>query len=66
MHFQVQSGEKPKVSEILAVRGLFSGPPLGIKRMSVDQMVSKSPPPHVSQTHLADVKCKRLVEPEYY
>ncbi|XP_045911175.1 LETM1 domain-containing protein 1 isoform X1 [Micropterus dolomieu] len=35
---KVQSGETPQVSEILAVRSLFSGPPLGIKRMSVDQM----------------------------
>ncbi|XP_072222576.1 LETM1 domain-containing protein 1 isoform X2 [Leuresthes tenuis] len=35
---KVQSGANPKVSEILAVRSLFSGPPLGIKRMSVDHM----------------------------
>ncbi|XP_044068580.1 LETM1 domain-containing protein 1 isoform X2 [Siniperca chuatsi] len=40
---KVQSGENPKVSEILAVRSLFSGPPLGIKRMSVDQMRHISP-----------------------
>ncbi|KAF1390102.1 hypothetical protein PFLUV_G00054630 [Perca fluviatilis] len=39
----VQSGAIPKVSEILAVRSLFSGPPLGIKRMSVDQMRLVSP-----------------------
>lgn len=32
------------MSEILAVRGLFSGPPLGMKRMSVEQMVSENPP----------------------
>ncbi|XP_068996983.1 LETM1 domain-containing protein 1 [Embiotoca jacksoni] len=35
---KVQSGATPKVSEILAVRRLFSGPPLGIKRMSVNHM----------------------------
>ncbi|XP_042348545.1 LETM1 domain-containing protein 1 [Plectropomus leopardus] len=40
---KVQSGENPKVSEILAVRSLFSGPPLGIKRMSVAQMRHISP-----------------------
>uniref|UniRef100_A0A4W6F9N7 LETM1 domain containing 1 n=1 Tax=Lates calcarifer TaxID=8187 RepID=A0A4W6F9N7_LATCA len=39
----VQSGVNPKVSEILAVRRLFSGPPLGIKRMSVDHMRHISP-----------------------
>lgn len=44
--FQVQSGQRPAVSEILAVRGLFSGPPLGMKGMGVDHMVSKNPPPH--------------------
>ncbi|XP_054647875.1 LETM1 domain-containing protein 1 isoform X2 [Dunckerocampus dactyliophorus] len=35
---KVQTGANPKVSEILAVRSLFSGPPLGINRLSVDQM----------------------------
>ncbi|KAM9855718.1 LETM1 domain-containing protein 1 [Aulostomus maculatus] len=35
---KVQSGANPKVSEILAVRGLFSVPPLGIKSLKVDQM----------------------------
>ncbi|XP_040048784.1 LETM1 domain-containing protein 1 [Gasterosteus aculeatus] len=40
---KVQSGANPKVSEILAVRSLFSGPPLGIRRMSVDQMRHASP-----------------------
>nr|XP_033485422.1 LETM1 domain-containing protein 1 [Epinephelus lanceolatus] len=40
---KVQSGSNPKVSEILAVRNLFSGPPLGIKRMSVNQMRNISP-----------------------
>ncbi|KAI3357733.1 hypothetical protein L3Q82_016140 [Scortum barcoo] len=40
---KVQSGATPKVSEILAVRRLFAGPPLGIKRMSVDQMRHISP-----------------------
>ncbi|XP_071777491.2 LETM1 domain-containing protein 1 [Centroberyx gerrardi] len=35
---KVQSGTHPQVSEIHAVRGLFSGPPLGIKRMHVEQM----------------------------
>ncbi|XP_022062067.1 LETM1 domain-containing protein 1 [Acanthochromis polyacanthus] len=35
---KVQSGATPKVSEILAVRRLFSGPPLGMRRMSVDHM----------------------------
>ncbi|XP_059189999.1 LETM1 domain-containing protein 1 [Centropristis striata] len=39
----VQSGANPKVSDILAVRSLFSGPPMGIKRMSVDQMRHLSP-----------------------
>ncbi|KAK7884920.1 hypothetical protein WMY93_028043 [Mugilogobius chulae] len=34
---RVQSGANPKVSEVLAVRSLFSGPPLGIKRMPTDQ-----------------------------
>ncbi|KAM3618232.1 uncharacterized protein V6R79_017714 [Siganus canaliculatus] len=40
---KVQSGESPKVSEILAVRGLFSGPPLGINRMSTTHMRHISP-----------------------
>lgn len=35
---KVQRGGHPYVSEILAVRSLFSGPPLGIKRMSSHQM----------------------------
>ncbi|XP_019960289.2 LETM1 domain-containing protein 1 [Paralichthys olivaceus] len=35
---KVKSGSNPQVSEILAVRSLFSGPPLGIKRMRVDHM----------------------------
>lgn len=42
MFFQVQGGQSPKVCEILAVRDLFSRPPLGIKRMNVDHMVSKN------------------------
>lgn len=32
------------MSEILAVRGLFSGSPLGMRRMSVDHMVRINPP----------------------
>ncbi|KAM9350389.1 LETM1 domain-containing protein 1 [Symphorus nematophorus] len=40
---KVQSGETPKASEILAVRRLFSGHPLGMRRMSVDQMRHISP-----------------------
>ncbi|XP_075898604.1 LETM1 domain-containing protein 1 [Nelusetta ayraudi] len=40
---KVQNGENPKVSEILAVRGLFSGSPLGMRRMSVDHMRRLSP-----------------------
>ncbi|KAM3872103.1 LETM1 domain-containing protein 1 [Diretmus argenteus] len=35
---KVQSGTHPKVSEIHAVRGVFSAHPLGMKRMSADQM----------------------------
>ncbi|KAM6925558.1 LETM1 domain-containing protein 1 [Xenentodon cancila] len=35
---KVQNGANPKVTEVLAVRSLFSGPPLGMKRMSVDHM----------------------------
>ncbi|KAJ0064850.1 hypothetical protein NL108_016392, partial [Boleophthalmus pectinirostris] len=37
LYTKVQSGSTPKVSEILAVRSLFSGPPLGIKRMRTEQ-----------------------------
>uniref|UniRef100_UPI0037E77AD4 LETM1 domain-containing protein 1 isoform X2 n=1 Tax=Semicossyphus pulcher TaxID=241346 RepID=UPI0037E77AD4 len=40
---KVQNGATPKVSEILAVRSLFSRPPLGIKRMSTHQMRHVSP-----------------------
>ncbi|KAL3974847.1 hypothetical protein ACER0C_023473 [Sarotherodon galilaeus] len=40
---KVQSGTNPKASEILAIRSLFSGPPLGIRRMSVDHMRHISP-----------------------
>lgn len=40
--FQLQSGQNPTVSEILAVRGLFSKPPLSIKRMKADHMVSQN------------------------
>ncbi|XP_061591297.1 LETM1 domain-containing protein 1 [Cololabis saira] len=40
---KVQNGANPKVTEILAVRSLFSGPPLGIRRMSVDHMRQISP-----------------------
>ncbi|XP_054465982.1 LETM1 domain-containing protein 1 [Anoplopoma fimbria] len=40
---KVQNGANPKVSEILAVRSLFSGPPLGIHRMSVARMRLVSP-----------------------
>nr|XP_057907046.1 LETM1 domain-containing protein 1 [Doryrhamphus excisus] len=35
---KVQSGANPKVSEVLAVRSLFSGPHLGINRLTVGQM----------------------------
>lgn len=35
---KVQHGSKPKTTEVLAVRGLFAGPPLGIKRMPTEQM----------------------------
>ncbi|XP_008291879.1 LETM1 domain-containing protein 1 [Stegastes partitus] len=35
---KVQTGATPRVSEILAVRRLFSGPPLGMRRMTVDHM----------------------------
>ncbi|KAM9751336.1 LETM1 domain-containing protein 1 isoform 1-T1 [Menidia menidia] len=35
---KVQSGANPKASEILAIRSLFSGPPLGMRRMQVDHM----------------------------
>lgn len=34
---KVQNGSNPKAAEVLAVRGLFSGPPLGIKRMDIEQ-----------------------------
>lgn len=34
---KVQNGSNPKVSEVLAVRSLFSGPPLGMKRMDTEQ-----------------------------
>lgn len=34
---KVQNGSNPKVSEVLAVRGLFSGPPLGINRIDTEQ-----------------------------
>lgn len=40
---KVQNGVTPQVSEILAVRNLFSGPPLGVKRMSNEQMRLVSP-----------------------
>ncbi|XP_028309361.1 LETM1 domain-containing protein 1 [Gouania willdenowi] len=40
---KVQSGSSPKVSEILAVRSLFSGPLLGVTRMSADHMRNISP-----------------------
>ncbi|XP_035015125.1 LETM1 domain-containing protein 1 [Hippoglossus stenolepis] len=40
---KVKSGSSPQVSEILAVRTLFSGPPLGIHRMCVDHMRRISP-----------------------
>ncbi|KAM6981775.1 LETM1 domain-containing protein 1 [Tautogolabrus adspersus] len=40
---KVQNGVNPKVSEILAVRSLFSGPPLGLTRMSTQQMRHISP-----------------------
>ncbi|XP_060750677.1 LETM1 domain-containing protein 1 [Tachysurus vachellii] len=35
---KVQSGAHPVVSDLHAVRTLFSGPPLGIRRMDADQM----------------------------
>ncbi|XP_041654857.1 LETM1 domain-containing protein 1 isoform X2 [Cheilinus undulatus] len=40
---KIQNGVNPKVSEILAVRSLFSGHPLGVKRMSTQQMRHISP-----------------------
>uniref|UniRef100_A0A673CMD5 LETM1 domain containing 1 n=1 Tax=Sphaeramia orbicularis TaxID=375764 RepID=A0A673CMD5_9TELE len=40
---KVQNGATPRVSQILAVRSLFSGHPLGIKRMRVNQMRHISP-----------------------
>ncbi|KAG7221725.1 hypothetical protein INR49_000092, partial [Caranx melampygus] len=42
-HSEVHNGATPQVSEILAVRRLFSGPPLGMKRMSVNHMRHISP-----------------------
>ncbi|XP_004071023.1 LETM1 domain-containing protein 1 [Oryzias latipes] len=39
----VRRGANPQVSDILAVRSLFVGPPLGIKRLSVGQMRHISP-----------------------
>ncbi|KAM9785550.1 LETM1 domain-containing protein 1 [Neosynchiropus ocellatus] len=33
---KARSGGKPRASEVLAVRGLFSGPPLGLGRLSAD------------------------------
>ncbi|XP_056444162.1 LETM1 domain-containing protein 1 [Gadus chalcogrammus] len=35
---QVQNGAHPKVADIHGVRALFSGPPLGMKRMNVEHM----------------------------
>ncbi|KAM9430349.1 LOW QUALITY PROTEIN: LETM1 domain-containing protein 1-like [Salvelinus alpinus] len=35
---KMQSGVHPNISDIQAFRDLFSGPPLGIKRMNADQM----------------------------
>ncbi|XP_041860665.1 LETM1 domain-containing protein 1 [Melanotaenia boesemani] len=35
---KVQNGENPEVSEILAVRSLFDGPPLGIRTMNANHM----------------------------
>ncbi|XP_061701945.1 LETM1 domain-containing protein 1 isoform X2 [Syngnathoides biaculeatus] len=40
---QVQNGGNPKVSEILAVQSLFSGSPLGLSNLTVDQMRDISP-----------------------
>lgn len=40
MCLQVRHGVHPVVSDVHAVRTLFSGPPLGIKKMYADQMVS--------------------------
>ncbi|XP_077576797.1 LETM1 domain-containing protein 1 [Stigmatopora nigra] len=40
---QVQKGKTPQVWEILAVRGLFSGAPLGMGQLSVNQMRNLSP-----------------------
>lgn len=40
---KVQNGGNPNMSEILAVRSLFSGPPLGLKRISADHMRHISP-----------------------
>ncbi|KAJ3586945.1 hypothetical protein NHX12_013336 [Muraenolepis orangiensis] len=35
---KVQNGVHPNVADIHGVRGLFSGPPLGLKRMNVEHM----------------------------
>ncbi|XP_061626010.1 LETM1 domain-containing protein 1 isoform X1 [Phyllopteryx taeniolatus] len=40
---QVQNGANPKVLEILAVRSLFCGTPLGLSKLTVDQMRDISP-----------------------
>ncbi|XP_077450374.1 LETM1 domain-containing protein 1 [Stigmatopora argus] len=40
---QVQKGSTPQVWEILAVRGLFSGAPLSMSQLSVNQMRNLSP-----------------------
>ncbi|KAM9445062.1 LETM1 domain-containing protein 1 [Clarias gariepinus] len=40
---KVQSGVHPVVSDLHAVRSLFSGPPLGIRRMGQDQMRNLCP-----------------------
>lgn len=43
------------MSEILAVRVLFSGSPLGMRRMNVDHMVSLSPPHSHSKQYFRSV-----------
>ncbi|KAG9333981.1 hypothetical protein JZ751_009297 [Albula glossodonta] len=40
---KVQSGAHPSVSEMQALRGLFSAPPLGLHRLDTTQMVSLLP-----------------------
>ncbi|CAL8367105.1 unnamed protein product [Lota lota] len=35
---EVQNGAHPKVADLHGVRGLFSGPPLGMKKMNVEHM----------------------------